>query len=83
MTLRLGSCSGYSGIKNDLGDQKINNGQDKHLIFSYNFFSTLDLNSHLPKPVPEAKDDKEAAKDEKEGDKEKEPEDKDIEKEKV
>ncbi|KAL1502288.1 hypothetical protein ABEB36_007454 [Hypothenemus hampei] len=44
--------------------------------------STLDLNSHLPKPVPDAKDDKEAAKDEKEGDKEKEPEDKDIEKEK-
>lgn len=44
------------------------------------FFSTLDLNSHLPKPV---KEDKEAAKDEKEGDKEKEPEEKDIEKEKV
>ncbi|XP_030752826.1 failed axon connections isoform X2 [Sitophilus oryzae] len=44
--------------------------------------STLDLNSHLPKPVPEAKDDKEVAKDEKESDKEKEPEDKDIEKEK-
>ncbi|XP_019759096.1 failed axon connections isoform X2 [Dendroctonus ponderosae] len=44
--------------------------------------STLDLNSHLPKPVPETKDDKEAAKDEKESDKEKEPEDKDIEKEK-
>lgn len=43
-------------------------------------FSTLDLNSHLPKPV---KEDKEAAKDEKEGDKEKEPEEKDIEKEKV
>lgn len=41
--------------------------------------STLDLNSHLPKPV---KEDKEAAKDEKEGDKEKEPEEKDIEKEK-
>ncbi|XP_066261588.1 failed axon connections isoform X1 [Euwallacea similis] len=41
--------------------------------------STLDLNSHLPKPV---KEDKEVAKDEKEGDKEKEPEEKDIEKEK-
>ncbi|KAF7278031.1 hypothetical protein GWI33_008950 [Rhynchophorus ferrugineus] len=44
--------------------------------------STLDLNSHLPKPEPETKDDKEAAKDEKESDKEKEPEEKDIEKEK-
>lgn len=57
------------------------------LIFCFDqhntFFSTLDLNSHLPKPVPETKDDKEVAKDEKESDKEKEPEDKDIEKEKV
>lgn len=48
--------------------------------------TTLDLNSHLPKPPPadEGKD-KENAKDEKEGDKdkEKEPEDKDIENEKV
>lgn len=50
----------------------------RHVILCV--FSTLDLNSHLPKPV---KEDKEAAKDEKEGDKEKEPEEKDIEKEKV
>lgn len=46
--------------------------------------TTLDLNSHLPKPAPEeAKDNKEGGKDEKEGDQEKEPDDKDIEKEKV
>ncbi|KAI7815616.1 failed axon connections [Rhyzopertha dominica] len=45
--------------------------------------TTLDLNSHLPKPAPEEAKDKEAQKDEKEGDKEKEPEDKDLEKEKV
>lgn len=46
--------------------------------------TTLDLNSHLPKPAPEeAKDNKETIKDEKEGDQEKEPDDKDIEKEKV
>lgn len=48
--------------------------------------TTLDLNSHLPKPAPEdAKDNKEAVKDEKEGagDQEKEPDEKDIEKEKV
>ncbi|XP_018567833.1 failed axon connections isoform X1 [Anoplophora glabripennis] len=46
--------------------------------------TTLDLNSHLPKPAPEeSKDNKEESKDEKEGDKEKEPEEKDIEKEKA
>ncbi|KAJ3660178.1 hypothetical protein Zmor_004645 [Zophobas morio] len=46
--------------------------------------TTLDLNSHLPKPAPEeAKDNKETIKDEKEGDQEKEPDDKDIEKEKA
>lgn len=46
--------------------------------------TTLDLNSHLPKPkAEESKDKKEEAKDEKEGDKEKEPEEKDIEQEKV
>lgn len=45
--------------------------------------ATLDLNSHLPKPLAEESKDKEGSKDEKEGDKEKEPEDKDIEKEKV
>ncbi|KAJ8970382.1 hypothetical protein NQ317_017181 [Molorchus minor] len=46
--------------------------------------TTLDLNSHLPKPAPEeAKDNKEESKDEKEGDKEKEPEEKDLEKEKA
>lgn len=45
--------------------------------------TTLDLNSHLPKPAPEETKEKEGGKDEKEGDKEKEPEDKDIEKEKV
>lgn len=45
--------------------------------------TTLDLNSHLPKPAPEETKEKEGGKDEKEGDKENEPEDKDIEKEKV
>jgi len=46
--------------------------------------TTLDLNSHLPKPAPEeSKDNKESCEDEKEGDKEKEPDDKDIEKEKA
>ncbi|RZC37552.1 failed axon connections, partial [Asbolus verrucosus] len=46
--------------------------------------TTLDLNSHLPKPAPEeSKDNKEGGKDEKEGDQEKEPDDKDIEKEKA
>lgn len=47
--------------------------------------TTLDLNSHLPKPPAEETKDKEGTKDEKEGDKDKEmePEDKDPEKEKV
>lgn len=46
--------------------------------------TTLDLNSHLPKPAPEeSKDNKEGDKEEKEGEQEKEPDDKDIEKEKV
>ncbi|XP_056640545.1 failed axon connections isoform X3 [Diorhabda carinulata] len=46
--------------------------------------TTLDLNSHLPKPkAEESKDNKEESKDEKEGDKEKEPEEKDLEKEKA
>lgn len=49
--------------------------------------TTLDLNSHLPKPPADDAKDKEGTKDEKESDKEKEPSDKDmdkdIEKEKV
>nr|CAH7729674.1 unnamed protein product [Callosobruchus chinensis] len=44
--------------------------------------TTLDLNSHLPKPVEETKEEGKG-KEEKETEKEKEPEDKDIEKEKV
>lgn len=45
--------------------------------------ATLDLNSHLPKPLEDEGKDKEGCTDEKEGDKEMEPEDKDIEKEKA
>jgi len=43
--------------------------------------TTLDLNSHLPKPPADEPKDKEGSKDEKEGDKEKEPMDKDLDKE--
>lgn len=42
--------------------------------------TTLDLNSHLPKPAPEEGKNKEGTTDEKEGDKEKESSEKDIDK---
>ncbi|XP_019864850.1 failed axon connections isoform X2 [Aethina tumida] len=70
------SCPNLVGLVNRMKERSFSDWDD--------ICTTLDLNSHLPKPAPEeSKDNKEAAKDEKESDKEKEPEDKDIEKEKA
>lgn len=71
------SCPNLVGLVNRVKDRCFPDWDD--------ICTTLDLNSHLPKPAPEEKDNKEAAKDEKEGDnKELEPEEKDdIEKEKA
>lgn len=70
------SCPNLVGLVNRMKERCFSDWDD--------ICTTLDLNSHLPKPAPEeSKDNKEDGKDEKEGDKEKEPEEKDIEKEKV
>ena len=70
------SCPNQGGLVNRMKERCFPDWDD--------ICTTLDLNSHLPKPAPEeAKDNKETIKDEKEGDQEKEPDDKDIEKEKV
>lgn len=69
------SCPNLVGLVNRVKDRCYPDWED--------ICTTLDLNSHLPKPEPEEGKEKEEGKDEKEGDKEKEPEDKDLEKEKV
>jgi len=69
-------CANLVGLVNRMKDRCYPDWDD--------ICTTLDLNSHLPKPAPEETKDKECSKDEKdEKDKEKEPEDKDIEKEKA
>ncbi|CAH1109997.1 unnamed protein product [Psylliodes chrysocephalus] len=70
------SCPNLVGLVNRMKERCFSDWDD--------ICTTLDLNSHLPKPkAEESKDKKEEAKDEKEGDKEKEPEEKDIEQEKA
>lgn len=69
------NCQNLVGLVNRMKDRCFSDWEE--------ICTTLDLNSHLPKPAPEETKEKEGGKDEKEGDKEKEPEDKDIEKEKV
>ena len=70
------SCPNLVGLVNRVKEKCFQDWDD--------ICTTLDLNSHLPKPPPEESKEKEG-KDEKEGDKDKEmePEDKDPEKEKV
>lgn len=69
------NCPNLVGLVNRMKDRCFSDWEE--------ICTTLDLNSHLPKPAPEETKEKEGGKDEKESDKEKEPEDKDIEKEKV
>ncbi|XP_028149914.1 failed axon connections isoform X2 [Diabrotica virgifera virgifera] len=70
------SCPNLVGLVNRMKERCFSDWDD--------ICTTLDLNSHLPKPkAEESKDNKEESKDEKESDKEKEPEEKDIEKEKA
>ncbi|KAG5890944.1 hypothetical protein JTB14_019882 [Gonioctena quinquepunctata] len=71
------SCPNLVGLVNRMKERCFSDWDD--------ICTTLDLNSHLPKPAAEeSKDNKEEGKNEKEGEeREKEPEEKDLEKEKA